>query len=411
MTEAWIIDVARTPRGVGKVGKGALAGVHPQRILSSVLRVLAERNNLNTAEIDDVIAGCGTQFGKQGACIARMSALDAGYDTKAAGFSLDRFCGSGLTAVNLAAMGVMSGAQDLVVAGGVESMSYGSTLPRAAGATLDSGNTHLRALHPQPHQGICGDLIATIEGFTREDVDKLAFESQQRAAHAIANGYFDRSLVQVRNDDGTVALDHEEYPRAGTTLEGLAALKAAFASIYDIPLDEEGLSYRRLVEMTYPGLAINHVHHAGNSSGVVDGAGAVVIASPAYAKAHGLKPRARIRSVATVGDSPELMLNAPVPAARKALDKAGMSIGDIDLIEINEAFAVVPLKFMRDMGVDPSIVNVNGGAIALGHPIGATGAIILGTLLDEMERRDLNTGLATLCAAGGMAPCAIIERM
>ena len=411
MTEAWIIDVARTPRGVGKVGKGALAGVHPQRILSSVLRVLAERNNLNTAEIDDVIAGCGTQFGKQGACIARMSALDAGYDTKAAGFSLDRFCGSGLTAVNLAAMGVMSGAQDLVVAGGVESMSYGSTLPRAAGATLDSGNTHLRALHPQPHQGICGDLIATIEGFTREDVDKLAFESQQRAAHAIANGYFDRSLVQVRNDDGTVALDHEEYPRAGTTLEGLAALKAAFAGIYDIPLDEEGLSYRRLVEMTYPGLAINHVHHAGNSSGVVDGAGAVVIASPAYAKAHGLKPRARIRSVATVGDSPELMLNAPVPAARKALDKAGMSIGDIDLIEINEAFAVVPLKFMRDMGVDPSIVNVNGGAIALGHPIGATGAIILGTLLDEMERRDLNTGLATLCAAGGMAPCAIIERM
>jgi acetyl-CoA C-acetyltransferase len=411
MSEAWIIDAARTPRGVGKVGKGGLSAVHPQRILSTVLKALAARNNLETADIDDVIAGCGTQVGKQGACIARMAALDAGYDMRAPGVTLDRFCGSGLTAANLAAMGVMSGAQDLVVAGGVESMSYGSTLPRQAGATLDSGNTHLRAIHPQPHQGICGDLIATLEGFTREDVDALAHESQQRAAQAIAEGRFDRSLVAVTHDDGSPALDREEYPRPQTTLEGLAALKPAFAPIYDVPLDEEGLSYRKLVEAAFPDVKIQHVHHAGNSSGVVDGAGAVIIASPAYAMAHGLKPRAKIRAVATAGDSPELMLNAPGPAAKKALAKAGMSIGDIDLIEINEAFAVVPLKFMRDLDIDPAKVNVNGGAIALGHPIGATGAIILGTLLDELERRDLATGLVTLCAAGGMAPAMIIERV
>ena len=413
MTEAWIIDAARTPRGVGKAGKGALSDVHPQRILSTVFKALAERNHLNTADLDDVIAGCGTQVGKQGACIARMAALDAGFDNKAAGFSLDRFCGSGMTAVNLAAMGVMSGQQDLVIAGGVESMSYGSTLPRTPGlvGTLDSGNRHLRDIHPQPHQGICGDLIATLEGITREDVDRLGYESQQRAAVAIAEGRFNKSVVPVYKDDGSLALDHEEYPRPQTTLEGLAALKPAFAALYDAPLDEEGLSFRRLVEAAYPDVKINHVHHAGNSSGVVDGAGAVLLASPEYAKAHGLKPRARIRAVANAGDSPELMLNAPVPAARKALAKAGMTLKDIELFEINEAFAVVPIKFMRDLGIDPSIVNVNGGAIALGHPIGATGAIIIGALLDEMERRDLNVGLATLCAAGGMAPAVIIERI
>ena len=411
MTEAWIIDTARTPRGVGKIGKGALADVHSQRLLSQVLRALADRNNLNTSDIDDVIAGCGTQQGNQGACIARMSALDAGFDVVAPGFSLDRFCGSGLTAVNLAAMGVMSGAQDLVIGGGVESMSYTSTLKRHGAGTLDSGNTHLRAIHPQPHQGVCGDVIATLEGITREDVDALALESQKRAAHAIANGHFDRSLVTVYHDDGSVALDHEEYPRPSTTAEGLAGLKPAFQAMYEMPLDEEGLTFRKLVEATYPDLKVDFVHHAGNSSGVVDGAGAVVIASPEYARAHGLKPRARIRSVAVAGDSPELMLNVPAPAARKALRKAGMDVKDIDLFEINEAFAVVPLKFMRELGLDPSIVNVNGGAIALGHPIGATGAMIVGILLDELERRDLNTGLATLCAGGGMAPCVIIERM
>jgi acetyl-CoA C-acetyltransferase len=341
-----------------------------------------------------------------------MAALDAGWNTAAPGLSIDRFCGSGLSAVNLATMGIMSGMQNLVVAGGVESMSHASTLPRAKGITnLDMSNMHLRAMHPQPHQGICADLIATLEGITREDTDKLAVESQRRAANAIANGYFDKSLVPVHHDDGRVALDREEYPRPGTTLEGLSQLKPAFAALYDYPFDEEGTTYKKLVEMTYRDVKIEHIHHAGNSSGVVDGAGAVVLASPEYAKAHGLKPRARIRAVTTAGNSPELMLNAPGPATKKALAIAGMTMKDIDLIEINEAFAVVPIKFMRDLDVDPAIVNVNGGAMALGHPIGATGAIILGTLLDEMERRDLSVGLATLCAAGGMAPATIIERI
>ena len=409
MNEAWIIDAARTPRGIGKIGKGALAHIHPQRILSSVLRALQERNGLDTAEVDDVIAGCGTQFGKQGLCIARMAALDAGYDPVSPGFSLDRFCGSGLTAVNLAAMGVMSGVQQLVVAGGVESMSHGGTLDNSA--LMDSGNAALRKLIPQPHQGICGDLIATLEGFTREELDALALESQRRADAAIREGRFDRSLVPVHDDDGAVALDHEEFPRPQTTAEGLAALRPAFAAVYEAELDEAGTSYAKLVRQAYPGLTIEHVHTAGNSSGVVDGAGAVVIASPDYARAHGLKPRARIRAMATAGDDPTLMLNAPVPATQKALQMAGMTIADVDLIEINEAFAVVPLRFMRKLDLDPAIVNVNGGAMALGHPIGATGAIILGTLLDEMERRNVTVGLATLCAAGGMAPATIIERI
>jgi len=409
MTEAWIIDAARTPRGIGKLGKGGLSEVHPQRILSHVLKALVERNGIDTADVDDVIAGCGTQVGKQGFCIARMAALDAGFDNDAPGMSLDRFCGSGLTAVNLAAMGIMSGMQQLVVAGGVESMSYGASV--GGQRFMDSGNLHLREIHPQPHQGICADLIATLEGFSREDTDRLALESQRRADHAIRNGYFDRALVPVYHDDGRLALGHDEFPRPGTTLEGLAQLKPAFAAMYGHPLDEEGTSYKALVERAYPDVKIEHIHHAGNSSGVVDGAGAVVLASPDYARAHGLKPRARIRALATAGDSPELMLNAPVPATKKALALAGLSIKDIDLFEINEAFAVVPLKFMRDLDIDPAIVNVNGGAMALGHPIGATGAIILGTLLDEMERRDLSLGLATLCAAGGMAPATIIERM
>ena len=408
MNEAWIIDAARTPRSIGKIGKGALSSVHPQRILATVLKALAERNNLNTAEIDDVIAGCGTQIGKQGSCIARMSALDAGYDMRAPGLSVERFCGSALTAVNLATMGIMSGMQNLVVAGGIESMSYGSTLPGKA--FLDSDNTHLRARYPQPHQGICADLIATLEGITREETEHLAMESQRRADYAIRNGHFSKSVVPVYDEAGNLVLDHEEFPRPQTTLEGLAALKPAFASVYAAPLDEEGTSYKQLVQQAYPGVEVNHIHHAGNSSGVVDGAAALIIASPDYARAHGLKPRARIKVVATAGDSPQLMLNAPVPAARKALALAGMSISDIDLFEVNEAFAVVPMKFMRDLNVDPAKVNVNGGAMALGHPIGATGAIILGTLLDEMERRDLAVGMATMCTGGGMAPATIIER-
>jgi acetyl-CoA C-acetyltransferase len=409
MQEAWIIDAARTPRGVGKIGKGALAEIHPQRLLSTVLKALAARNALETADIDDVIAGCGMQSGKQGACIARMAALDAGFSEQATGFSLDRFCGSGLTAVGLASMGILSGMQNLLLAGGVESMSHGSTLPPIP--VVDSGNLALRARVPQPHQGVCGDLIATLEGITRDAVDALALESQRRADVAIREGRFARSLVPVHHDDGRLALDREEYPRPQTTREGLAQLRPAFAALYAAPLDAEGTSYAQLVRQAYPDIDINHVHTAGNSSGVVDGAAAVLLASPAYARAHGLKPRARIRAVATAGDNPTLMLNAPTPAARKALVLAGMEVGDIDLFEINEAFAVVPLRFMQKLDIAPEKVNVNGGAMALGHPIGATGAIILGTLLDELERRDLNVGLATLCTGGGMAPAIIIERI
>ena len=409
MSEAWIIDAARTPRGIGKAGSGALSSVHPQRILSTVLKALEARNGLTTRDIDDVIVGCFAQTAQQGGCIARQSVLDAGWGAEPPGFTVNRYCGSGLTAVNLGVMGIWSGAQNLVIAGGVEQMSG---VPSVAAPTLfDCGNAHLRALHAQTHQGICADLIASIEGITREQLDSFAYHSQQRAAAAMNAGAFSRSTVPVYHDDGALALDKEEYPRPATTLERLASLQPAFEGMMDVALDAEGLTYRQLLERDYKDVGVVHVHHGGNSSGIVDGAGAVVLASPDYAKAHGLKPRARIRAIATAGGSPELMLNAPAPAARKALRSAGMTINNINLIEINEAFAVVPLKFMRDMDVDHSKVNTVGGAIALGHPIGATGAILMGTLLDELERRDLTTGLVTLCTGGGMAPCAIIERV
>jgi len=408
MPEAWIIDAARTPRGIGKPEVGALSSVHPQRMLSTVLKALEKRNGLTTRDIDDVIVGCFAQTAKQGGCIARQSVLDAGWGAEPSGFTVNRYCGSGLTAVNLGVMGVWSGAQNLVIAGGVEQMSG---VPSVSDPTLfDCGNAHLRALHAQTHQGICADLVASIEGITREQLDTFALHSQRRAAVAMAEGAFSRSTVPVYKDDGTLALDKEEYPRPGTTLERLSTLRPAFEGMMDLPLNQGGLTYRQLLERDYRGVALSHVHHGGNSSGIVDGAAAVVIASPAYAKANALKPRARIRAIATAGGSPELMLNAPAPAARKALQSAGMTMNDIDLVEINEAFAVVPLKFMRDMDVDHAKVNTVGGAIALGHPIGATGAILMGTLLDELERRDLTTGLVTLCTGGGMAPCAIIER-
>jgi len=409
MSEAWIIDAARTPRGIGKAGTGALSSVHPQRILSTVLKALEARNGLTTCDIDDVIVGCFAQTAKQGGCIARQSVLDAGWGAEPTGFTVNRYCGSGLTAVNLGVMGIWSGAQNLVIAGGVEQMSGVPSV--AAPILFDCGNAHLRALHAQTHQGICADLIASIEGITREQLDSFAYHSQQRVAAAMKAGAFSRSTVPVYHDDGALALDKEEYPRPATTLERLASLKPAFEGMMDVALDAEGLTYRQLLERDYKDVGVVHVHHGGNSSGIVDGAGAVVLASPDYAKAHGLKPRARIRAIATAGGSPELMLNAPAPAVRKALRSAGMTINNIDLIEINEAFAVVPLKFMRDMDVDHSKVNTVGGAIALGHPIGATGAILMGTLLDELERRDLTTGLVTLCTGGGMAPCAIIERV
>lgn len=409
MREAWIIDAARTPRGVGKPGQGALSGIHAQRLLSTVLKALAERNSLTTDDIDDVIIGCFSQLEQQSGCIARQAVLDAGWGAAVPGFTVNRYCGSGLTAVNQGVMGIWSGAQDLVVAGGVEKMSG---VPSVSAPTLfDCANEHLRALHAQTHQGVSADLIAALEGFAREELDRFAYESQRRASVAIGEGAFSRSTIAVYHDDGTLALDREEYPRPGTTIEKLAGLKPAFESMLDVPLDDRGVTYRELRDRDYADVSVPAVHHGGNSSGIVDGAAAVVLASPEYAKAHGLKPRARIRAIATVGDSPELMLNAPVPAARKALRNAGMTIGDIDLVEINEAFAVVPLKFMRELELDHARVNVLGGAIALGHPIGATGAILVGTLLDELERRNLTTGLVSLCTGGGMAPAAIIERI
>ena len=410
MSEAWIIDACRTPRGIGKQGKGALADMHPQHLGATVLKALAERTGINTAEVDDIIWGTSTQKGTQGADLGRMAALDAGYSERSSAVTLDRFCGSGITTVNIAAASILSGMEDLVIAGGTEMMSMTLSLRDGPGF-LDSGNLRLRERHPQPHQGICADAIATLEGIPRADLDALALESQRRAAVAIAEGRFNKSLIPVFKADGTPALDHEEFPRPQTTAEGLAQLKPAFATMADHPLDERGTTFRGLIRQKYPDLDINFVHHAGNSSGVVDGAAALLLSSPTYAKAHGLKPRARVVAMANVGDSPTLMLNAPVPAARKVLAKAGLTVDDIDLWEINEAFAVVAEKFIRDLRLNRDKVNVNGGAMALGHPIGATGSILIGTLLDELERRDLKRGLVTMCAAGGMAPAIIIERI
>jgi acetyl-CoA C-acetyltransferase len=412
MTHAYIIDAARTPRGIGKAGKGSLSEFHPSRLLAKVFEGIQSRNNLNTADIDDVVVGCSSQVGKQGSCVGRMAALDAGWDTSASAVTLDRFCGSGITSVNLAAANIMSGMDDLCVAGGVEMMSYTATLtPEYGNRTVDGGNLHLRDLHPQPHQGVCADMIATLDNFSREELDALAVESQIRAQHAVANGYFDKSIIPVFNDDGTLALDREEFPRPGTTMETLAALPTVFSQFMDAPVDNGGETFRQLVARKYPDLNINHVHHAGNSSGVVDGAAALILSNKAYADKVGWKPRARIISMATVGGDPTLMLNEPVPAARKALARVGMTVDDIDLFEINEAFSVVAAKFIRDLGLDPAKVNVNGGAMALGHPIAATGSILIATMLDELERRDLSTGLITMCTGGGMAPAIIIERV
>jgi acetyl-CoA C-acetyltransferase len=411
MKEAWIIDACRTPRGVGKAGKGAFSGMHPQRLGATVLRALAERNSLDTSEVDDIVWGTSSQRGQQSGDLGRMAAIDAGYDVRSSAVTLDRFCGSGITSVCLGAAAIMSGMEDLIVAGGTEMMSNYGHAGNDAGPFLDNGNVHLRAVHPQPHQGICADAIATLEGISREDLDRLAVSSQDRAARAVREGAFDRSLIPVFHDDGRLALDKDEYPRSGTTLEGLSKLKPAFPELARRPLDEQGTTYLGLMQQQYPGLDLNYVHHAGNSSGVVDGAAALLLASPDYARRRGWKPRARVLAWANMGDSPTLMLNAPVPATRKVLQKAGLKLSDIDLFEINEAFAVVAEKFIRDLKLNRDAVNVNGGAIALGHPIGATGSILIGTVLDELERRDRRRGLVTMCAAGGMAPAIIIERI
>ncbi|KEF31746.1 3-ketoacyl-CoA thiolase [Marinobacter nitratireducens] len=400
-TEAYIFDAVRTPRGRGKKD-GSLHSVKPISLLTTVLNALQERNSLDTAQVDDIVMGCVTAVGDQGADIAKTAALAADWDEKVAGVTLNRFCASGLEAVNLAAMKVRSGWEDMVVAGGVEAMSrvpMGSD--GGAWATDPATNLHTGFMP----QGIGADLIATIEGFSREDVDAFAVRSQQKAAAAWEDQRFARSIVPVTDQNGVVILDRDEHVRGNTTVESLSSLKPSFQMMGEMGFDGVAREKYHYVEN------INHVHHAGNSSGIVDGATAMLIGSEAKGKALGLKPRARIVATAVTSTDPTIMLTGPAPAARKALEKAGMTADQIDLFEVNEAFASVVMRFQRELSVPDEKVNVNGGAIAMGHPLGATGAMILGTLLDELERQNLRFGLATLCVGGGMGIATIIERV
>ena len=401
MSDAYVFDAIRTPRGKGKKD-GSLHEVKPINLLTGVLQTLQARHGFDTAAVDDVVMGVVSPVGEQGSVIAKVAALKAGWDWRCAGVQINRFCASGLEAVNMAAMKVKSGWEDLVVAGGVESMSR---VPIGAdgGAWAQDPETNSATLFVP--QGIGADLIATLNGFTREDVDRYALTSQQRATAARAAGHFKGSVVPVKDAMGLSLLEEDEFIKPGTTLEGLAGLKPAFEQLGAMGFDAVALQRYPQVER------IHHVHHAGNSSGIVDGAAAVLIGSEAAAKTHGLTPRARIVSVALSGADPTIMLTGPMPAARKALAKAGLTVDQIDLFEVNEAFAAVPMLFMREMGVPHEKVNVNGGAIALGHPLGATGAMILGTLIDELHRRQLRYGLATLCVGGGMGIATIVERV
>ncbi|HMN91619.1 MAG TPA: acetyl-CoA C-acetyltransferase [Hydrogenophaga sp.] len=401
MSEAFIYDAIRTPRGKGKKD-GSLHEVKPINLLSGLLAELQRRNDLDTAAVDDVVMGVVAPIGEQGSVIAKVAALKAGWDWRCAGVQLNRFCASGLEAVNMAAMKVRSGWEDLVVAGGVESMSR-VPIGSDGGAWAQDPETNSATLFVP--QGIGADLIATLNGFSRQDVDAFALESQKRAAAARAAGRFDRSVVAVRDAMGLPILEQDEFIKPGTTMEGLAGLKPAFEQLGAMGFDAVALQRYPQVER------IHHVHHAGNSSGIVDGAAAILIGSEAAGKTHGFTPRARIVAAALSGADPTIMLTGPMPAARKALAKAGMSIDQIDLFEVNEAFAVVPMKFMQEMGVPHEKVNVNGGAIALGHPLGATGAMILNTLVDELHRTGQRYGLATLCVGGGMGIATIVERI
>lgn len=417
MADAFIIDAVRTPRSIGKVGKGALSSMLPQHLAATVMKAIKDRNNLNTADVDDVIWGVSAQFGTQAGDMGRMAALDAGFEVTASGVTLDRFCGSGLTAVNLAAASIKAGFEDLIVAGGTEMLSYVNSYSaelRASGLQkggLGSANPRLQAKYPQTDQGVAADAIAAIAGITREDIDKLGAESQRRAAIALKEGRFAKSTVPVYDEDGTLLLDHEEFPRPGTTVEGLAQLKPAFEAIADMPADAEGNTFKGLINKVYPDVDVKPLHHAGTSSGVVDGAAALLIASGEYADTHGLRKRARVVATANMGGDPTLMLDAPVPAAKKVLKRAGLTVADIDVWEVNEAFAVVVEKFIRELDIDREKININGGAIALGHPIGASGSVLIGTALDELERSGGRYALITMCAAGGMAPAIIIERV
>ena len=409
MSEAWIIDGVRSPRGKGK-SNGSLHHIHPQELLGQVLNALRDRVGFDPAIVDDVVIGNGNSAGDQGICIGRMAVLAAGWPVEAPGLTLNRFCGSGQQAVTFAAMGVQAGHQDVVVGGGVEMMSRWPVDDGPVDFT--SFNPALREKFPLVPQGISADLIATVDGFSREDVDAFALRSQQRAAVAMSEGRFDRSVVPIHNADGSVALAADEFPRPSTTQDGLAKLQPSFAQMGSEVFDGYDRTFDDMARLAYPNVdRIEHVHHAGNSSGVVDGASAILVAAPEFARANGMTPRARIVMSAVAGAEPVIMLTAPGPASLKCLARAGMKVDDIDLWEINEAFAAVPLKTIRDLGLDPDRVNVNGGAIALGHPIGATGPMLIQTALDELERRDLSTALITMCTGGGMGTATIIERI
>jgi len=410
MADAFILDAVRTPRGRGRAGKGALSGIHPQELLAQALGALAKRGSFSPDDVEDVVVGCVSQVKEQGANLARNTVLTLGWPDTVTGVTLNRFCGSGLQACNFAALGVMSGQQDLVVGGGVESMSR---VPMGSDeGMMDGLNLNLRKRLYQVPQGISADLIATLDGLSREELDRFALESQKRAGAAISEGRFKKSLVPVVDSEGKVVLDRDEHPRPETTLEGLAALEPAFVKLGAAAAGPNGETLDALALARYPeAKAIHHVHHAGNSSGIVDGAAAVLFASEAYVKRSGAKPRARVRAVATIGSEPVIMLTAPTPVSERALKKAGMTASDIDLWEINEAFAAVVLNTIRRLKIDPERVNVNGGAIALGHPLGATGAMLLGTALDELERRNKATALVTLCIGGGMGVATVIERV
>jgi len=401
MTEAYIYDVIRTPRGRGKK-TGSLHEVKPIDLLTTLLHALRQRNKLDTSQIDDAVIGCVTPVGEQGADIAKAALLYAGWDERVPGTQINRFCASGLETANIAAMKVRSGWEDMVVAGGVESMSRVPMGADGGAMMYDPAVSSVVGFVPQ---GIGADLIATIEGFTRETVDSYALRSQQRAHQAQENGWFSKSIVPVKDQNGLMVLEKDEYLRPETTLDTLAGLMPSFQAMGEVGFDAVALN-------KYPALEhIEHVHTAGNSSGIVDGAALVLIGSKDKGKAMGLTPRARVVSAAAISAEPTIMLQGPAPAARKALQKAGMTAKDIDLWEMNEAFASPVLKFQREMDIADEVLNVNGGAIALGHPLGATGAMLLGTMLDELERRNLNTGLVTLCVGGGMGVATIIERV
>ena len=402
MPEAYIFDALRTPRGKGK-SSGSLYEVTPIDLVASLMREMKQRHNLDTSQVDDVVLGCVTPVGDQGADIARTAAIYADWDVDVPGMQINRFCASGLETVNMAAMKVRSGWEDMVVAGGVESMSR---IPMGSDGGAWIADPKVNSKTNFIPQGVSADLIATIEGFSREDIDRFALQSQQRAAHATTNGRFQKSLVPVTDLNGLPILTQDELIRPDTTLSGLGKLNPAFQMMGEMGFDAVAMQ-------RYPEVArINHVHTAGNSSGIVDGAALVLVGSKEKGDALGLRPRAKIRAAALVGTEPTIMLVGPGPASQKALKQAGMTVQDIDLFEVNEAFAAVVLRFMRDMGlVDSENINVNGGAIAMGHPLGATGAMLLGTVLDELERLDLTTALITLCVGGGMGIATVLERV